>query len=50
MVPPLLWLAADESNDVNGQRFVASLWDDTLDLDTRIGRAKQSSGELPRIM
>lgn len=50
MVPPLLWLAADESNDVNGQRFVASLWDDTLDLDARIGRAKQSSGELPRIM
>lgn len=50
MVPPLLWLAADESNDVNGQRFVACLWDDTLDLDARIGRAKLSSGELPRII
>jgi 3-oxoacyl-[acyl-carrier protein] reductase len=50
MVAPLLWLAADESNHVNGQRFVASLWDDALDLDVTIVRARQCNGELPRIM
>ena len=29
MVPPLSWLASDESNGHNGERFVASRWDES---------------------
>ena len=50
MVPPLLWLAADESNAVTGERFLAHLWDETLPLAARIAAARQSGAELPRIM
>jgi 3-oxoacyl-[acyl-carrier protein] reductase len=50
MVAPLLWLLADESNGVTGQRFLASLWDDKLGLEARIAAARQSGAELPRIM
>jgi NAD(P)-dependent dehydrogenase (short-subunit alcohol dehydrogenase family) len=30
MVPPLLWLASDESGGVTGRRFIAALWDPKL--------------------
>jgi hypothetical protein len=50
MVPPLLWLASDESNAVTGERFLANLWDETLPLAARIDAARQSGAELPRIM
>ena len=30
MVAPLLWLASDGSDGVNGQRFIATRWDKTL--------------------
>jgi NAD(P)-dependent dehydrogenase (short-subunit alcohol dehydrogenase family) len=50
MVPPLLWLASDESNAVTGQRFLANLWDEKLPLEARIAAARASGAELPRIM
>ncbi len=30
MVPPLLWLCSNESDGVNGQRFIAMRWDGSL--------------------
>jgi len=50
MVPPLLWLVSDESNSHNGERFVASLWDDSLPIKARIERARQSGIDAPQIM
>jgi NAD(P)-dependent dehydrogenase (short-subunit alcohol dehydrogenase family) len=50
MVPPLLWLASDQSNGHNGERFIASLWDDSLPLAQRIEAARQAGVDLPRIM
>lgn len=50
MVPPLLWLAADASHGITGQRFMANLWDEKLDLQARIAAARQSGADLPRIM
>ena len=29
MVPPVLWLVSDDSNQVNGRRFIAAKWDPT---------------------
>jgi NAD(P)-dependent dehydrogenase (short-subunit alcohol dehydrogenase family) len=50
MLPPLLWLASDESNSHSGERFVASLWDENLPLEKRIESARQSSADAPHIM
>jgi len=50
MVPPLLWLASDESNAHNGERFVASRWDERLPLAARIETARESGADAPRIM
>jgi len=30
MVPPLVWLCSSASDDVNGQRFLAARWDESL--------------------
>jgi len=30
MVAPLLWLCSNASDGVNGQRFIAMKWDETL--------------------
>lgn len=30
MVAPVIWLCSDESNGVNGRRFIAQLWDESL--------------------
>jgi NAD(P)-dependent dehydrogenase (short-subunit alcohol dehydrogenase family) len=50
MVPPLLWLASDESNAHNGERFVASRWNESLPLPERIAAARESGADAPRIM
>ncbi len=50
MVPPLLWLASDESNTHNGERFVASRWNESLSLPERIAAARDSGTDAPRIM
>jgi NAD(P)-dependent dehydrogenase (short-subunit alcohol dehydrogenase family) len=30
MVPPLLWLVSDATNDITGKRFIAAYWDNSL--------------------
>lgn len=36
MQSPITWLASDDSNGINGMRFIAALWDDALPRDERI--------------
>jgi 3-oxoacyl-[acyl-carrier protein] reductase len=50
MVPPTLWLCADESNGVNGKRFIAKFWDPELPWDQAMKAALQESHPTPRIM
>jgi 3-oxoacyl-[acyl-carrier protein] reductase len=50
MNAPLLWLASRLSDGHNGERFVASLWDERLPLAERIATARQSGAEVPLIM
>jgi 3-oxoacyl-[acyl-carrier protein] reductase len=50
MVAPLLWLLSKDAAGINGQRFVASQWDETLPLEQRIERARESRGANPQIM
>jgi NAD(P)-dependent dehydrogenase (short-subunit alcohol dehydrogenase family) len=50
MVGPLLWLAADESNGISGQRFVANRWDTKLDVAARIEASRESGTATPSIM
>ncbi len=39
MVSPIIWLASDDSNGVNGMRFRAALWEPDLPRDERIEKA-----------
>ena len=39
MMAPIVWLASEESRDVNGQRFIAYHWDESLPLHERIEKA-----------
>jgi NAD(P)-dependent dehydrogenase (short-subunit alcohol dehydrogenase family) len=39
MVPPLLWLCSNESDGVNGQRFIGLRWDKTLPSDEAAKKA-----------
>jgi 3-oxoacyl-[acyl-carrier protein] reductase len=39
MQKPVTWLASDDANGVTAMRFVAALWDDSLDRDARIEKA-----------
>lgn len=39
MVPPIVWLASDDSEGVNGRRFVASKWDPGLTSEDAVVRA-----------
>jgi 3-oxoacyl-[acyl-carrier protein] reductase len=50
MVPPTLWLCADESARYNGRRFVAKDWDDELPPAEAASRAVQPQHATPRIM
>jgi NAD(P)-dependent dehydrogenase (short-subunit alcohol dehydrogenase family) len=50
MDEPMLWLASDESNEHNGERFVANRWRMELDLAARIAAARESGVAIPSIM
>jgi NAD(P)-dependent dehydrogenase (short-subunit alcohol dehydrogenase family) len=50
MVPPILWLASDQSNAHTGERFVASRWDEGLPLTERIAAARDGGADVPKIM
>ena len=39
MKAPVVWLASDASNEINGQRFIAYDWDESLPLQERIAKA-----------
>ena len=39
MQAPVVWLASEASNGINGRRFIAYNWDETLPLEERIERA-----------
>jgi NAD(P)-dependent dehydrogenase (short-subunit alcohol dehydrogenase family) len=39
MMAPVVWLASDESNDINGQRFIGYNWDAELPLAERLEKA-----------
>ena len=44
MVPPLLWLASREADEVTGSRLVANLWDDSLPTAQAAEKARGVSG------
>ena len=44
MVPPIVWLASDDSDGVNGRRFVASKWDSGLTTEDAVIRAGAPAG------
>lgn len=50
MVPPTLWLCADDSADWTGRRFVAKDWDPEVDPAAAAARAVQTQHAAPRIM
>lgn len=50
MNDPLLWLVSDQSDGHTAERFVGSLWDESLPLERRIATARQSGAEAPAIM
>ena len=50
MDDPLLWLVSDMSNGHTGERFVGSLWNESLPLAERIVKARQSGVDAPAIM
>ncbi len=39
MVRPMVWLASDDSDGVNGMRLIAALWDPELEREARIQQA-----------
>jgi NAD(P)-dependent dehydrogenase (short-subunit alcohol dehydrogenase family) len=39
MQAPAVWLASDESNSINGQRFIAYNWDKSLPIEQRLKKA-----------
>lgn len=39
MANPIVWLASDDSDGINGMRFIAALWDEGLDRQQRIDQA-----------
>jgi 3-oxoacyl-[acyl-carrier protein] reductase len=50
MVPPTLFLCADESNGVNGKRFIAKFWNPDLPWTEAMKASMQESHPAPRIM
>jgi 3-oxoacyl-[acyl-carrier protein] reductase len=50
IVPPALWLSADESSGWNGRRFVAKDWDDELPPEDAAARAATDPQPAPRVM
>ena len=39
MQKPIVWLASDASDGINGMRFIAALWNEDLQIDERISKA-----------
>ena len=39
MQAPAVWLASDQSGDVNGMRFIAHRWDESLPIERRLEKA-----------
>ena len=39
MQAPAVWLASDQSGDVNGMRFIAHYWDESLPIEQRLEKA-----------
>ncbi len=39
MEKPVVWLASEASNGINGRRFIACHWDETLPLEDRLSKA-----------
>ncbi|MFQ6027772.1 MAG: SDR family NAD(P)-dependent oxidoreductase [Dehalococcoidia bacterium] len=39
MQSPAVWLASEESNEINGRRFIAQYWDESLPLEERLEKA-----------
>lgn len=39
MVDPIVWLCSDDADGVSSTRFIATLWDKSLDRDARMDRA-----------
>ena len=39
MQAPVVWLASEESNQINGRRFIARNWDEELPLEQRLEKA-----------
>ena len=39
MQAPVVWLASDQSKDVNGRRFIAYYWDEDLPIEQRLEKA-----------
>jgi 3-oxoacyl-[acyl-carrier protein] reductase len=50
IVPPALWLAADESAAWTGRRFVAKDWDDTLGWESAAEQSVTEMVAVPRIL
>ena len=39
MQAPVVWLASDASNGINGQRFIGYYWDEDMPLEERMKKA-----------
>ena len=39
MTTPVIWLASEESDGINGRRFIAYDWDESLPMEERIAKA-----------
>ena len=50
IVPPTLWLCADESSAFNGRRIVGKDWDPEVAPEVAVAKAMQPQGVAPRIM
>ena len=50
IVPPTLWLCADESSAFNGRRIVGKDWDPDAAPELAVARAMQPQHDAPRIM
>jgi NAD(P)-dependent dehydrogenase (short-subunit alcohol dehydrogenase family) len=47
MIPPLLWLASEDSNEVTGSRFIANLWDSALPAKQSAEKSRAEAGWVP---
>lgn len=48
MIPPLLWLASDATNEVTGCRFVANAWDASLPAEEAGKKSHDAAGWIPQ--